>query len=83
MGNSFLELPKVYPSPTNGYSTLRVGNEFEGGHYTIRAIDGQIIEQDNIYDKLTEIDLTSVDNGVYIISVQLANQSYVCKMVKL
>ena len=77
----------VYPNPTNGIVNLSYNLENDST-ITLRVtnIQGQIVQENKI-DKSNgsqtdSIDLSSVSNGMYFISITSANETYTAKVIK-
>lgn len=68
----------VYPNPTSAYVILTVKEAFQ---YSIHTISGQIIETGNGLNT-TEIDLSELENGIYLIAVTTGQQNKTVRLIK-
>ena len=77
----------VYPNPTNGIVNLSYNLENDST-ITLRVtnIQGQIVQENKINksngSQTDSIDLSSVSNGMYFISITSANETYTAKVIK-
>jgi len=67
---------QIYPNPTNGIIHVEAVNITE---ISVYSIDGKQIES---YGKTSDIDLSQLPNGIYLISVETENERSVMKVIK-
>ncbi len=74
---------RVYPNPTEGYLNLFLSNEMTGTtSINVYALGGQMV-MSNTYSDLPEgIDLSTLDNGIYIVECIIEGEKYTTKVVK-
>lgn len=73
-----LEL-NVYPNPTQGLVNLSIDQR--KGKLAVQDMSGRILTLSNISSETTQIDLSDLPSGVYLISVQTENQLYRSRIV--
>jgi murein DD-endopeptidase MepM/ murein hydrolase activator NlpD len=87
--DSFLEngLLQIYPNPTNDFFTIK-GQSVENGnyHYTISNVNGQIIDEENIYISNNSINklvsISELSKGIYFISFENGKNKITKKIIK-
>ena len=74
----------VYPNPTINYLTLDFGNNLRFTNYELRIYDviGNLILGKNINNNKTNIDVSSLPSGLYILKVKTENSELIRKFVK-
>lgn len=71
----------LYPNPTNGVLNIEHSNTDEVSRIEVLDLQGKIVQTQN--QKLNQIDLSSVDNGVYFIRIySVLNQLNTYRIVK-
>lgn len=56
----------VYPNPSNGFVTIELlNNEYLNSKLEVYSVSGQLIRTESISNQLFQLDLKSVDRGVY------------------
>ena len=81
--NKEIDALKLYPNPTNGKVTLAISSLKEG-QYTFELMDalGRIVSSKIILEKITVIDLTNYERGVYLIRVSDENRQSTLRVVR-
>ena len=64
----------VYPNPSSGVITI--SNKNTNGIIAVQNISGQLVHQSNVSSAQTNLDLSFLPAGVYIVSLQAENQLY-------
>ncbi len=75
----------VYPNPTKGIITIDFSSYASPENIkivTISDLTGKIINQYSIYTNKAEVDLSSFENGIYIIGIQTDKETVTGKIVK-
>lgn len=70
----------VYPNPTTGMLTLT--NVKETTQYTIISVSGQVIGKGEVSANSNAVDMTDVQNGVYLLQVQQGQNVHTVRIVK-
>jgi fibronectin type 3 domain-containing protein len=79
---NYLNAIQVYPNPTNGKIVLiQEGNEDLS--YTLYTLSGQVIQTVNSTQTQTEMDLNSLNNGMYLIVLKMNDRTITKRIVKL
>ena len=71
----------VAPNPTSGLLTVFVGNASEGT-ITINSLEGKLMIEQSINKTETELDLSSLPMGVYMLVINANNGTAVKRIVK-
>ena len=80
--NSFGEALKVYPNPTRGNFSVRLGESLETVTVTITDINGRQI-QNSDFSNTDQLNLTiSEPSGVYLVTIQSGEKRAVVRLVK-
>lgn len=70
---------KIYPNPAS--ELLTIENTFSNNtHYTILDISGKKIQEEKL--KYSNIDLTNLNNGMYILTITEKDKTYTKKFIK-
>ena len=70
-----MEFIHIYPNPTNGTTTLILKEPIEKGHIEIMNNIGQTIYRiDLVNQNRVQLDLSTYDNGLYIVQVYNENR---------
>ncbi|HSF89246.1 MAG TPA: T9SS type A sorting domain-containing protein [Saprospiraceae bacterium] len=68
----------VYPNPTTGLVKVDIDRQIPltgaDNQYTLRSLDGAVVDNGNIAAYATELELHHLTPGVYILSLQLENK---------
>ena len=76
----------VWPNPTT--STISIGlqstdlkqkQEFE---YVVTSITGSLLLQNKVFTNNTELDLSGLNNGIYLLKLIANNKTYIYKILK-
>ena len=59
----------VYPNPSKGMFTIELGTDISKAQVTILDINGRVIYENEIINPTTQIDLSSVEKGVYFLQL--------------
>ncbi len=70
----------VYPNPTTGMLTIT--NVKEAIQYTIVSVAGKVVDRGEISAHSNTIDITSVQNGVYLLQIQQGQNMQTVRVVK-
>ena len=74
----------VFPNPTNGKVTISLNHTSESRvEGTVKVFDfsGKLVKSQNIYSE-TEVDLSALPAGVYLLKVTSGSESYSHKLIK-
>lgn len=71
---------QIYPNPARKQVSIDIGN-LENSQLTIRALNGRILKQLNLNQKINSIDVSQLPVGLYIIQIENGNSSVVRKLV--
>lgn len=75
-----IESIAVYPNPTNGL--LKIDNIQSSAFYTVISISGQVVERGEISSSSNTIDMTHMQNGVYLLQLQQGENTQTVRVVK-
>jgi hypothetical protein len=79
-GNSF----SIYPNPVGQTLQINVPENFGNNiEYTIRSLDGRILQEGKINNNLSLLDISDLIQGVYFITISNKSQQISNKFVKL
>ena len=78
--NSTFETLKYYPNPVR--KSFYISNKSTIEKIEVNSIVGQVITRKEVNDLQTEIDLSSLTNGVYFITVTSQNENKIIKIIK-
>jgi len=70
----------VYPNPTNGI--LTVSNISEGTSFTIISTSGQVVLKGMLSETADMIDLSTIENGIYILQLNQSQTNQTIRIVK-
>jgi hypothetical protein len=75
---------KVYPNPTKGKLIIDFGNssEIKKAEYQIFSFNGTKLIHSRLDIPLTEVDVTSLPNGLYILRINVDGSSTDYKIIK-
>lgn len=61
----------IYPNPTDGYTTITLTDNYDGGSITLYDMNGRIVKSFTIQDKATqsEIDMGDLSKGMYTLQL--------------
>ena len=78
-----IDILKLYPNPTDGKVTLEISS-IKKGQYTFELMDalGRTVSSKLILEKITLIDLTNYERGVYLIRVSDDSRQSTLRVVK-
>jgi len=71
----------VFPNPSNGLVTIQTVQATDA-YITIRDIQGKVVFESEVTQDRMSIDLTGIENGLYIITLQNGDVSNILKFVK-
>jgi hypothetical protein len=63
----------MYPNPTEGMFTISVNDNLESPQVVVNDLSGKVLLTQTI-EHQEQIDLSSLSGGVYIVSIQVADQ---------
>ncbi len=72
---------KVTPNPSNGIYQLNAGEGITAS-YTVADVTGRIVVSETTFRRSSEIDITTEENGVYIVTLRVANASRTIRLIK-
>lgn len=72
---------EVFPNPTSGVFNLRI-EQPTGAQVTIQDMNGKVMKTIEVKSTETMVDISSLQNGVYLIAVQTEQKSLVVRLVK-
>jgi len=72
----------VYPNPIKDLLHININSAFDSAIIQIRDMSGRLIKQQIIENSISEIDFSSISNGVYFITVTINNKTHITKIVK-
>lgn len=75
-----IESISVYPNPTNGL--LKIDNIQSSAVYTVISISGQVVGKGEISSHANTIDMTHIQNGVYLLQLQQGENTQTVRVVK-
>lgn len=72
----------IYPNPSKGRLTVDLGNSAEtNGVITVKDLSGRTIFEKPFNEALFDLDLTGYAKGLYLINMQVGNQTIVRKVI--
>lgn len=73
----------VFPNPSSGMFNLQTNNGLENASVSVFDINGRVVYQTNSKNLKTELlDLTSVQNGIYMLKISNEKSQFFLKIVK-
>ncbi|MCT4560938.1 MAG: GEVED domain-containing protein [Crocinitomicaceae bacterium] len=72
---------KLYPNPTKGIFTLST-DQIEAQVAVISDLNGKVVRQIVLSDNETKIDISELEDGVYLLTVNTSHRSLVARIVK-
>ena len=85
LGSNQNELDKLslYPNPTNGNLNIQLSNTINNGTLKVITITGQMVfEQHNLNGTTFNFDVTSLNQGIYIVQLTNGNEVLNSKFIK-
>ena len=85
LGNSQNKLNtfSLYPNPTNGNLNIQLSNTITNGTLKVITITGQMVfEQHNLNGTTFNFDVTSLNQGIYIVQLTNGNEVFNSKFIK-
>jgi hypothetical protein len=73
---------EAFPNPTDAYTNVFVGFDFDKGSVTIVDLGGHVLKQFEISSRTVPIDMNSYPVGIYIVNVKTNKGSEGIKIVK-
>lgn len=73
---------KCYPNPSSGKITLEILNPNGKSNITILNINGQELSQKQIYENKTQLDISNLPRGIYLLKLINENGFIVEKIIK-
>ncbi|MEP6795290.1 MAG: T9SS type A sorting domain-containing protein, partial [Saprospiraceae bacterium] len=74
---------KVFPNPTNGYSTLTLGQDAVDATIHIYNLSGQLLKSDiHVTGNNLKLDFSSYSPGMYMVEINDGNQSSIIKVMR-
>ncbi|WP_334124297.1 reprolysin-like metallopeptidase [Empedobacter brevis] len=76
------DLASISPNPSNGMINLDFSKSFTTGKITVTDLAGRTVYSNNLNSsKSQQVNLTSLTNGVYIISIETGNEQFTKKII--
>jgi hypothetical protein len=73
----------VFPNPNNGVFNIQIENSnYSIATFQIIYITGKVILMDKIDEKRKYIDLSSISNGLYLLIINIDEQSGTYRIIK-
>jgi len=72
---------KIYPNPSTDYITIRL-NDLINSTLTITSLSGNKIKTIELITNLTSIDISSLNSGIFLLSIKKDEQVYYKKFMK-
>jgi len=74
----------IYPNPNVGQVSISLGNcEIKpNSKILLHTINGVLIYEDEIKDPITTLDISTRENGTYLLSIIISGQKSVWKIIK-
>lgn len=76
------EAIEAFPNPTNQYTNVIVGYEFEKGTATVVDLAGRVLQTFEVTSRTIPIDLGDYPAGIYIVNIKTKKQSDGVKIIK-
>ncbi len=76
------EAIEAFPNPTNQYTNVIVGYEFETGTATVVDLAGRVLQTFEVNSRTIPIDLGDYPAGIYIVNIKTKKQSDGVKIIK-
>ena len=75
---------KIYPNPTTERVTLEISGwqELKTGRFQLYSLMGQLLQDSPVYSLSTEINLSGLTNGAYILRVFINDETEEWKIIK-
>lgn len=73
---------EAFPNPTQHYTNVVVGYEYEKGTATVFDLSGRLIQSFEIKDRTVPVDLGGVPEGIYLVEIRTNVQNDAIKVVK-
>ncbi|MEN9336827.1 MAG: hypothetical protein RLZZ500_1814 [Bacteroidota bacterium] len=70
------------PNPTQGFTTVVIGYDFERGTATLVDLSGRVLQQFEINSRTVPVDLSGLPEGIYVINIKTNKQSDGVKIIK-
>lgn len=80
LGETEMETISVYPNPTTGKLTL--ANIETNSTYTIVSVSGQVVLSGEVSNASNTIDITSFENGVYVLQLAQEQGIQIIRIIK-
>lgn len=75
-----MEAVTIYPNPTNGLITI--DNMTQSADYKVISVTGQVVETGSLTPNNNKVDLTKVQNGIYVLQLQQGTNIQTVRIVK-
>ena len=72
----------LFPNPTEKILNLKLDEIFEKDAYSIFNLQGVLISRNMLDSNLTQIDVSNLPSGIYVVSVDNGGRSYKSKFIK-
>jgi hypothetical protein len=74
----------IYPNPSVGQVSISLGNSEikPNSKILLHTINGALIYEDEIKDPITTIDISTRENGTYLLSIIISGHKSVWKIIK-
>jgi hypothetical protein len=75
------KLFSVYPVPVKEYLTIEIV-ELDGSWLSIRTVNGQEVMKQQLHNRITQIDLSNLKSGIYLVRLTSDKSVFVEKIIK-
>jgi len=72
----------IYPNPVNQVLNLKLDQVFDQDEYSIFSVLGALISKNSLNSNLTQIDMSGLPAGLYVVKVKNGDQSFQEKFIK-
>jgi hypothetical protein len=73
---------EAFPNPTEAYTNIIIGYDYEKGSATLVDLSGHVLKQFNISGRMVPLDLSSYPMGIYILNIRTDKRSEGVKLIK-
>ncbi|MCI5057537.1 MAG: T9SS type A sorting domain-containing protein [Flavobacteriales bacterium] len=80
ISNPELKEANIFPNPASDFINVSVDQNLVGGSISIQNTVGQMILTSNLISTSTQLDLSSLDQGIYFISISKQDQKIIKKI---
>ena len=73
---------EIYPNPVADVLYLKIGNSFQKSIVTVFDVNGRAVLRDSLSFEKMEINMEHLNKGIYLVHVEIDNQSTVFRVLK-